>query len=162
MPNSVSTSSKRRNRVLDLGLHHFNPPSQWKAYNAKEILGRETLCAPKGQRDGNSRITSEATMDYSFFALNFLLFQCIQEAQYIELQIGNGGSSLRFLKAYGRPRVMLFRTIWVKLQKLLSLCTFPDVHGFWLKSSIYMRVYLEKSCIGIYRCFWGYYWNIKV
>ena len=54
--NSVSTSSKRRNRVLHLGLHHFNPTSQWKAYKAKEILGRATMCAPKGQRDVDSII----------------------------------------------------------------------------------------------------------
>ena len=31
-------------------------------------------------------------MDYSFLTLQFLLFQCIQEAQYIALQRGNGGS----------------------------------------------------------------------
>ena len=34
-----------------------------QAYKAKESLGRETLCAPKGQRDADLSITSEATMD---------------------------------------------------------------------------------------------------
>ena len=72
--------------------------SQWKAYKAKAILGRATLCAPKGQRDVDSSITSDATMDNSFLALNFLLFHCIQEAQYIALQIRNGGLSLSVLK----------------------------------------------------------------
>ena len=71
--NSIGTSSNRRNRVLHLGLHHFNPPSQWKSYKAKASLGRAALCALKGQKDANSSITSEATMDYSFLALNFLL-----------------------------------------------------------------------------------------
>ena len=54
--NSVGTSSKRRNRVLHLGLHHFNIPCQWQAYKAKEILERAAMCAPKGQRDANSNI----------------------------------------------------------------------------------------------------------
>ena len=31
-------------------------PSQWKSYKDKDILGRETLCAPKGQRDVDSSI----------------------------------------------------------------------------------------------------------
>ena len=77
-------------------------------------------------------------MDYSFLALQFLLLQCIQEAQYIALQIGNGGSSASILKAYVRLRVNLVGAISGKLQKLLDLCTFPDVHGFWVKSYVYM------------------------
>ena len=57
-----------------------------KYHKAKEILGR-TLCAPKGQRDANSSTSkNEATMDYSFLTLRFLLLQCIQEAQYIGIQ----------------------------------------------------------------------------
>ena len=51
--------------------------SQWKAYKAKESLERAAMCAPKGQRDADSSITSEENMDYSFLALNFLLLQCI-------------------------------------------------------------------------------------
>ena len=54
--NSISTSSKRRSRVLHLGLHHFNPPYQWKAYKEMESLGRAAMCAPKGQRDADSSI----------------------------------------------------------------------------------------------------------
>ena len=76
--------------------------SQWQAHKTKAILGRAALCAPKGQRDADSSITSEETMDYSFLSLNSLLLQCIQEAQYIALQIGNGGSIPSILKAYGR------------------------------------------------------------
>ena len=102
---SVGTSSNPRYRVLHLGLHHFNPPS------LNGNLGRASLCAPKGHRDADSRITSEATMDYSFLALKFLFLQCIQEAQYIALQIGNGGSSPSVIKEYGRPRVNIFENL---------------------------------------------------
>ena len=41
--NSVGTLLKQRNRVL----HHFNPPSQWKACKAMASLGRATICAQK-------------------------------------------------------------------------------------------------------------------
>ena len=54
---------------------------------------------------------TEATMDYSFFALQFLLLQCIQGVYYIALQKGNGRSNPSELKAYGRPRVRIFRLI---------------------------------------------------
>ena len=54
--NSVGTSSRERNRVLHLGLHHFNPPSQWQAYKAMASLGIVAMCAPKGQRDADSSI----------------------------------------------------------------------------------------------------------
>ena len=54
--NYVGTSLKRRNRFLHLGLHDFNPPSQCKDYKEKEILARESMCAPKGQRDADSSI----------------------------------------------------------------------------------------------------------
>ena len=54
--------------------------SQYKSHKEKEILGRAALCAPKGQRDAESSITSEAIVDYSFLSLNFHLPQCIQEA----------------------------------------------------------------------------------
>ena len=76
-------------------------------------------------------------MNYGFLALQFLLLQCIQEAQYIALQIGNGGSSPSILKAYGRPRVKIFGTLSGKIQIFLALCTFPYVHVFWLKNCVY-------------------------
>ena len=47
MTKSVRTSSKWINRVLHLGLHHFNPPSQWQSYKAMESLGRVAMCAQK-------------------------------------------------------------------------------------------------------------------
>ena len=68
-------------------------------------MGR-TLCAPKGQRDAYSSIRkSEEKMDYSFLALQFLPFQCIQGVPYIALQRGNGGLNPSVLKEFGRPRV---------------------------------------------------------
>ena len=67
------------------------------------------MCS-KGQRDVDSIISKdEATMDYSFLTLQFLLFQCIQGVPYIALQRGNGGSNPSVLKEFGRPRVKLFR-----------------------------------------------------
>ena len=53
---SVGTSSNPSNRVLYLGLHHFNPPSIWQAYKAKASLGRAAICAPKGQSDADAGI----------------------------------------------------------------------------------------------------------
>ena len=114
--------------------------SQWKTHKEKASLGREALCSPKGQRDADSSITREAIMYYSFFALNFLLLQCIQEAQYISLQRGTGGSILSVLKEYGRPRDNIFGTLWRKIQFFLSLCTFPNVCRFCLKTNVYTQV----------------------
>ena len=51
---SVDTSSKWRKQALHLGLHHFNPPSQWQAHNAKARLGRATMDAHKDRGDANS------------------------------------------------------------------------------------------------------------
>ena len=56
MKKFVGTSLKRRNQVLHLGLHHFSPPSQWKAYKAMSSLGRAGMCAQKGQKDAYSSI----------------------------------------------------------------------------------------------------------
>ena len=68
----------------------------------------KTMCS-KGQRDVDSSISKiEATMDYSFLTLQFLFLTCIQEAQYIELQRGNGGLSPSIVKEYGRPRDKVF------------------------------------------------------
>ena len=66
------------------------------------------MCS-KGQKDIDSSIRkTEATMDYSFLALQFLLLQCIQGVPYIALQRGNGDSNPSVLEAFGRPRVKLF------------------------------------------------------
>ena len=69
--------------------------------------------APKGCRLKYKKI--EATMDYSFLALQFLLLQCIQGVPYIALQRGNGGSNQSVLKAFGSPRVNLFGLIGGKI-----------------------------------------------
>ena len=115
--------------------------SRFKSHKAKKILGR-TLCSPKGQRDADSSISKiEATMDYSFLTLQFLVLQCIQEAQFIALQRGNGGSNSRIVKEFGRPRVKWFGLIWGKIQNYLALCTHPDVRGFEVKSRVYTRVW---------------------
>ena len=78
---------------------------------SKGNIGKNTMCSKwvKGCRLYYKK--NEATIDYSFLTLQVLLLQCIQEAQYIALQIGNEGSSPSVLKAYGRPRVKLFGTL---------------------------------------------------
>ena len=71
-------------------------------------LGKNIMCS-KGQRDADSSISkAEASMDYSFLTLQFILLQCIRGVPYIKLQRGNGGSNLSFLKEFGRPRVNVF------------------------------------------------------
>ena len=108
---STGTSWNLRNRVLHLGLHHFNLPSLDRKLTKQGNLGKNTMSS-KGQRDADSSIRKiEAIMDYSFLTLQFLLLQCIQESQYIALQIGNGGLSPSILKAYGRPAVNLLGTL---------------------------------------------------
>ena len=48
------------------------------------------MCS-KGQRDAYLSIRKvEATMEYSFLSIQFLLLQCIQGVPYIALQRGNG------------------------------------------------------------------------
>ena len=108
MTNSVGTSANQRNQVLHLGLHHFNHPSLDSKLKSKGKLGKNTTCS-KGQRDVDSSISkTKATMDYSFLTLQFLPLQCIQEAQYIVLQRGNGGLNPSVLKEYGRPIDKIF------------------------------------------------------
>ena len=50
-------------------------------------------------------------MNYSFLSLQILPLQCIQEAQYIALQMGNEELSPSVLKEHGRPKVKLFGTL---------------------------------------------------
>ena len=57
MTTSVGTSANRRNYVLHLGLHHYNPPSLDSKLTRKGKLGKNTKCS-KGQRDANSSISS--------------------------------------------------------------------------------------------------------
>ena len=71
---SVSTSMNWRNRVLHMGLHHLNPPSsdskltkQRQAWEEHKVLQGTKGCRLKYKQ-------TEATMDYSFFSLQFLLF----------------------------------------------------------------------------------------
>ena len=105
MTNTFDTSANRRNRVLHLGLHHFNPPSLNGKVTKKRKYWEKQHCVLEMEK--GSSITSEATMDYSFLTLNFLLLQCIQEAQYIALQRGNGGLIPTLVKAYGSTRVKI-------------------------------------------------------
>ena len=70
----VGTSTNRRNRVLHLGLHQLNPPSLDRKLTCKGKLGKNTKCS-KGTKGCRLKYKkTEATMDYSFFALQFLLF----------------------------------------------------------------------------------------
>ena len=132
MTTSVGTSMNRGNRVL----HHLYFPSLYSNLTRKGKLGKNTRFSKgtKGCRLKYMQIV--ATMDYSFLAL-----QCIQGVPYITLQEGNGGSNPSVLKAFGMPRVKLFRLLSGKIQKYLDLCTHPDVHGFEVKSHVYMRVW---------------------
>ena len=77
-------------------------------------------------------------MDYILVDIQFLLLQCTQWVPYIALQKGNGGSNPSDLKAYGRPRLRIFRLIQGKIQNGLALCTHPDVRRFEVKSHVYM------------------------
>ena len=81
-------------------------------------------------------------MDYILVDIQFLLLQCIQWVPYIALQRGNGGSNPSDLKAYGMPRLKIFRLIQGKIQNCLDLCTHPDVSRFEVKSHVYTRVWV--------------------
>ena len=69
MTNSFGSSSKQRNQVLHLGLHHFNPLSQWKDYKAMASLGREAMCARKEKGMHTQEFMNGAKNNYSFLAL---------------------------------------------------------------------------------------------
>ena len=95
---SVGTSANRRNRVL----HHLNPPSLDSKLTSKCKLGKNTKCS-KGTKGCRLKyMQAMAIMEYSFVALQFLFFQCIQGVPYITLQRGNEGSNPSDLEAYGR------------------------------------------------------------
>ena len=138
---SIGTTMNWRNWVLHLGLHHLNPPSFDSKLTSKGKLGKNTKCSKgtKGCRLKYMQIVEK--MDYSLLVLQFIPFQCIQGIPYIVLQNGNGGLNLSVLKAFGRPRVKLFRLLWGKIQKYLDLCTHPDVRRFEVKSCMYTRVW---------------------
>ena len=69
MTNSVSTSSKLRDRVLHLGLHHFNPPYQWQAHKTMASLGRESMTIQKYKGMQTQECMNGAQIHYSFLAL---------------------------------------------------------------------------------------------
>ena len=83
-------------------------------------------------------------MDYSFFTLQFLLLQCIQEAQYIALQRGNGGSNPSILKEYGRPET---RYSYSYEEKYKNICLYARIPMYMdLRSKdAYTREYGFKS-----------------
>ena len=84
---SVGTSSNPRNRVIHLGLQHFNPPSlNGKLIEKTKSWEEQHYVLQKEKGKHTQAKTSEATMNYSFLALKILLLQCIQEGQYIALQ----------------------------------------------------------------------------
>ena len=71
---SVNTSTNHRNRVLHLGLHHLNPPSLDSKLTSKEKLWKNTKCS-KGTKGCRLKyMQARAIMEYSFVALQFLLF----------------------------------------------------------------------------------------
>ena len=141
MTNSVGTSSNRINWVL----HHFNPPSVNGNFTKQKQAWEEQHCVLQRDKGMQTQAqTSEATMSYSFLALQFLLLQCIQDAQYIALQIGNGGSSSSILKEYGSPRVKLFGDLWGKLNFFCLHAHFLMYAGFGSKA-VCTHKYFFKS-----------------
>ena len=67
---SIGTSANQRNRVL----HHLNPPSLDRRRTSKGNLGKNTKCS-KGTKGCRLKyMQATATMDYSFLALQLLLF----------------------------------------------------------------------------------------
>ena len=71
---SAGKSMNQSNRVLHLGIHHLNPPSLDSNLTSKGNLVKNTKCS-KGTKGCKLKYKKiEATMDYSFFALQFLLF----------------------------------------------------------------------------------------
>ena len=69
---SVNTSTNRRNRVLHLGLHYFNPPSLDCKLTIKGKLGKNKKCSKETKGCKLKYMQAMATMDYSFVALPFL------------------------------------------------------------------------------------------
>ena len=78
-------------------------------------------------------------MNYSSLALQIFLLQCIQEVQYIALQYEMEDQIEAFPGIWNAKTQFILDSMR-KTPKLLSLCAFPDVHGYWLKSYMYMRV----------------------
>ena len=71
---SFGMSTKWRNRVLHLGLHHLNHPSLDSKLTRKGNIWKNTKCS-KGTKGCKLKyMQSMATMDYSFVALQFLFF----------------------------------------------------------------------------------------
>ena len=135
---SVGTSTNQRNRFLHMGLHHLNPPSLDSKLTSKGNLGKNTKFS-KGTKGCRLKYKQAiTTMDYSFVALQFLPSMYPRGSLYSTPK----GSNMSDLKAYGRPRVRIFGLIWGKLQKYLDLCTHPNVHGFEVKSHVYMWVWV--------------------
>ena len=100
---SIGTSSNPRNQVLQLGLHHFNPPSlngnlikQRQAWEEHKVIQGTKGCGLK------YKLWQQWTIVFLLF--NSSPFQCIQRVPYIVPQWGNGRLNLSDLKAYGRPR----------------------------------------------------------
>ena len=75
----VGTSANQKNWIPHLGLHHLNPLSLDSKLTRKTQAWEEHKSAP---RDKGMQTQAQvlATMDYSFFALNSLLFlKCTKE-----------------------------------------------------------------------------------
>ena len=85
-------------------------------------------------------------MDYSFLALQFLPFQCIQRVPYIVLQWGNGRSNLSDLKAYGRPRDKWRIHIKENSKTIWPFAHIPMYAGLRVISA-YIRENRFKSCV---------------
>ena len=111
MTTYVGTSTNQRNWVLHLGLHHLNPPSLNRKLISKGKLGKNTKCS-KGTKGCRLKyMQTMATMDYSFFALQFPPFNVpkgsliyhsneVMEGRILELSRNMEGQELGYSDSY--------------------------------------------------------------
>ena len=103
------------------------------------------MCS-KGQRDADSSISkTEATMDFSFLTLQFLLLQCIQGVPYIALQRGNGGSNPSGIKEFKGQESSYLDSYEENSTTIFHFAHIPMYMGLRSKAA-YTREYCFKSC----------------
>ena len=116
MITSVGTLSKSRNRVLHLGLHHFNPPYQGKITRQRQDWERKPMVSPriKGCRLKYERMGHKSTI--GSFLSQVLLLQCLQVAQYISPQLEVKGRFREFLRLWKKKSQVIHYLMREKLQ----------------------------------------------
>ena len=84
-------------------------------------------------------------MNYSFLALQFIFLQCIQEAQYIALQMGNGGSEFERSQGTWKAKSQVIRDSMRKTPKTfgfmhISRCTWVLAQMFQVHAGVSLKV----------------------